>query len=49
MYSNDRSSIKSMDLYQKESDQHSEGDELSKLDLPAYFAALAEDRFINAK
>ncbi len=48
MYSNDRSSIKSMDLYQKKPDQHSMGDELSKLDFPAYFAAMAEDRFINA-
>ncbi|MFT6269916.1 MAG: diguanylate cyclase (GGDEF)-like protein/PAS domain S-box-containing protein [Alphaproteobacteria bacterium] len=48
MYSHDRSSIKSMDLYERASGHHSMGDELSKVDFPVYFAAMAEDRFINA-
>ncbi|MFT5283214.1 MAG: diguanylate cyclase (GGDEF)-like protein/PAS domain S-box-containing protein, partial [Yoonia sp.] len=48
MYSHDRSSIKSMDLYRQALDHHSKGDELSRVEFPAYFAALAEDRFINA-
>jgi PAS domain S-box-containing protein len=48
MYSQDRSSIESMDLYESISDRHSKGENLSKTDFPAYFAALAEDRFINA-
>jgi len=48
MYSQDRSSIESMDLYESTSNTHSKGEKLSKTDFPAYFAALAEDRFINA-
>lgn len=48
MYSQDRSSIKCMDLYEQTPNKHSKGYELSKYDYPAYFAALAEDRFINA-
>jgi diguanylate cyclase (GGDEF)-like protein/PAS domain S-box-containing protein len=48
MYSKDRTSIICMDLYQQTTDHHSIGDRLSKFDFPAYFAAMAEDRFINA-
>lgn len=48
MYSKDRSNIKCMDLYQQTSNQHSMGDNLSKFNFPAYFAAMAEERFINA-
>ncbi len=48
MFSQDRSSIESMDLYESTSNCHSRGEKLSKTDFPSYFAALAEDRFINA-
>jgi diguanylate cyclase (GGDEF)-like protein/PAS domain S-box-containing protein len=48
MYSQDRSSIKSMDLYEQTLARHSTGYELSKIDYPAYFTAMAEERFINA-
>jgi diguanylate cyclase (GGDEF)-like protein/PAS domain S-box-containing protein len=48
MYSESRSSIKSMDLYEQTADRHSMGEDLSKIDLPAYFAAMSEDRFIDA-
>jgi diguanylate cyclase (GGDEF)-like protein/PAS domain S-box-containing protein len=48
MYSQDRSSIKSVDLYEQTPDHHSKGDELSKVQFPAYFTAMAEERFIDA-
>jgi GAF domain-containing protein len=48
MYSQDRSSIESMDLYEQTPDHHSKGDELSKEQFPAYFTAMAEERFIDA-
>lgn len=48
MYSKDRSSINSMDLFEQAPNRHSTGDVLSKIDFPAYFDAMAEDRFINA-
>jgi diguanylate cyclase (GGDEF)-like protein/PAS domain S-box-containing protein len=48
MYSKNRSSIKCMDLFEQISGKHSMGGELSKADFPAYFKAMAEERFINA-
>lgn len=48
LYSEDRNSIKSMNLYEKPSNSHSNNLELSKVDFPAYFEALAQDLFINA-
>lgn len=48
MYSKNRSSIKCMDLFEQISGEHSTGGELSKADFPAYFKAMAEERFINA-
>jgi diguanylate cyclase (GGDEF)-like protein/PAS domain S-box-containing protein len=48
MYSENRTSIKCMDLYEQLADSHSAGAFLSKIDFPAYFAAMAEERFIDA-
>ncbi len=48
MYSEDRSSIRCMDLYQLTPDEHSKGEKLSRADFPAYFAAMAKDRIIDA-
>lgn len=48
MYSKDRASIECMDLFEQISGKHSTGAQLFKADFPAYFAAMAEDRFINA-
>lgn len=48
MYSKDRASIKCMDLYEQISGLHSMGAQLFKADFPAYFTAMAEERFINA-
>jgi GAF domain-containing protein len=48
MYSEDRSSIKSMDLYEQQSGRHSLGEVLTEADFPAYFSALSDDRVVNA-
>ena len=48
MYSENRANITCMDLYEQLSDNHLMGKCLSKIDFPAYFVALAEDRFIDA-
>jgi diguanylate cyclase (GGDEF)-like protein/PAS domain S-box-containing protein len=48
MYAADRSSIKSMDLYQFSQGEHSMDAVLSKEDFPNYFAAMNEDRVIDA-
>jgi diguanylate cyclase (GGDEF)-like protein/PAS domain S-box-containing protein len=48
MYSENRASIKCMDLYEQSADRHSMGERLSKIDFPAYFAAMSDERFIDA-
>jgi diguanylate cyclase (GGDEF)-like protein/PAS domain S-box-containing protein len=48
IYSPDRSSIVSVDLFEQSTLLHSSGSEICKKDYPAYFAALAQERFINA-
>jgi diguanylate cyclase (GGDEF)-like protein/PAS domain S-box-containing protein len=48
MYSENRASIKCMDLYEQSADRHSMGECLSKIDFPVWFAAMADDRFIDA-
>jgi diguanylate cyclase (GGDEF)-like protein/PAS domain S-box-containing protein len=48
MYSENRTSIKCMDLYEQSADRHSMGECLSKIDFPVWFAAMADDRFIDA-
>lgn len=48
IYAQDRRTIKVVDLFEQSARRHSSGTELSEQEYPAYFAALAEDRFINA-
>ena len=43
-YNLDRSAIRCVDLYEMEADRHSSGTELSAVDYPAYFRALAGKR-----
>ena len=48
MYSEDRQSIQSMNLYELTPDRHSRNVVLSETDYPSYFAAMNEDRVIDA-
>lgn len=48
MYSSDRSSLISVDLFEQSTSSHSSGAELLEKDYPAYFSAIAQERFINA-
>lgn len=48
MYSEDRKSIQSMDLYELTPNRHSRKVVLSETDFPSYFAAMNEDRVIDA-
>jgi PAS domain S-box-containing protein len=47
-YNDDCSKIKCIDLYEKSVDRHTEGNELSISDYPAYFEALKSERTITA-
>ncbi len=48
LYSDDKSSMQCIDLYEAALDQHSEGLILNATDYPTYFTALEEGRVINA-
>ncbi|NNE64654.1 MAG: diguanylate cyclase, partial [Gammaproteobacteria bacterium] len=48
MFAEDRASIVSVDLFQRNPGKHSKGGQLTKVDFPAYFAAMETDRAIDA-
>ena len=48
MYNSARNGIRSVDLYERQTDSHSDGLVLLQVDFPSYFDALSEDRVIDA-
>ena len=49
LYDERRTRITSLNLYERESDRHTDGHVLAAADYPAYFAAVDEDRTIAAR
>jgi signal transduction histidine kinase len=48
LFSEDRSTMRCVDLYERRESRHSEGAELRAADYPSYFASLSEERTIAA-
>ena len=48
LYSEDRSCIRCVELYERRAGRHSQGTELAAAEFPAYFAALEEERTLAA-